>query len=207
MVASLPSWQPSLFGTGRPEVDGAFSSLTRLSLDDRSWVDHAPGWMSGSDILFEELVHTLEWGQRRRRMYDQTVDEPRLTAGWRAERDGVLRPAALEEARQALGRRYQITFDSVGVNLYRDGRDSVAWHRDRIPAEVVDPVVALLSLGSARRVRLRPYGGGPSQVFLLGRGDLLVTGGQTQRRFEHSVPKVARAAPRISVAFRHGVRY
>ncbi len=93
----------------------------------------------------------------------------------------------------------------MGINLYRDGADSVAWHRDRIPAEIVDPVVALVSLGEPRTFRLRPQGGGTSRAFKLGRGDLLVTGGQTQRRFEHSVPKVKASGPRMSIVFRHGV--
>jgi alkylated DNA repair dioxygenase AlkB len=93
----------------------------------------------------------------------------------------------------------------VGINLYRDGADSVAWHRDRIPPEIADPVMALVSLGEPRTFLLRPQGGGNSCAFRLGHGDLLVTGGQTQRRFEHSVPKVRASGPRMSLAFRHGV--
>ncbi len=93
----------------------------------------------------------------------------------------------------------------MGINLYRDGADSVAWHRDRIPPEIVDPVVALVSLGEPRKFLLRPEGGGRSLAFKLGHGDLLVTGGRTQRRFEHSVPKVKTAGARMSVVFRHGV--
>ena len=96
-------------------------------------------------------------------------------------------------------------FDSLGINLYRDGTDSVAWHRDRIPGEIADPVVALVSLGEPRKFLLRPQGGGRSQAFRLGQGDLLVTGGQTQRRFEHCVPKAKSAGARVSLAFRHGV--
>ena len=103
-----------------------------------------------------------------------------------------------------LSARYGVRFDSIGCNLYRGGGDSVAWHRDKIPREIEDPIVALVSLGEPRRFRLRPYGGGRSHAFVLGRGDLLVTGGRTQRQWEHSVPKVAAAGPRISVAFRHG---
>ena len=108
--------------------------------------------------------------------------------------------------RASLSAHYEVQFDSVGINLYRDGADSVAWHRDRIPADIVDPVVALVSLGHPRTLLLRPHGGGRSRAFKLGRGDLLVTGGQTQRRFEHSVPKVKESGPRISLAFRHGLR-
>jgi alkylated DNA repair dioxygenase AlkB len=137
-------------------------------------------------------------------MYDQHVQEPRLTAPWSAHSGEPLVPTILEEIRVALSQRYERTFDSVGFNLYRDGRDSVAWHADRIPKEIEAPVVVLVSLGEPRKFLLRPTGGGSSRSFMLGRGDLLVTGGNTQRTWEHSVPKVSRAGPRISIAYRHG---
>jgi alkylated DNA repair dioxygenase AlkB len=138
-------------------------------------------------------------------MYDRQVDEPRLTS-WQRMDDATARAHRwLEDARVALSVHYEVTFDSLGINLYRDGADSVAWHRDRIPPEIVDPVVALVSLGEPRTFLLRPQGGGRSRAFRLGHGDLLVTGGQTQRRFEHSVPKVKLSGPRMSLAFRHGV--
>lgn len=197
------TWQPSLFGAGAPAVDTGFSSLVRVSLDRDSWVDHAPGWLAGADAVFREIVRRGRWAQRRRRMYDRVVDEPRLTSSWRLAGGEPLEPSVLEDARCALGRRYGVVFDSVGVNLYRDGSDSVAWHRDRIPAEITEPLVALVSLGEPRRFLLRPRGGGPSRRFDLGSGDLLVTGGLTQRAWEHCVPKRAAAGPRISVAFRH----
>jgi alkylated DNA repair dioxygenase AlkB len=109
----------------------------------------------------------------------------------------------LEEIRRALTERYMRVFDSVGFNLYRDGRDSVAWHGDRIRKEIEDPIVALVSLGAPRKFLLRPKGGGPAHAFVFGGGDLLVTGGRTQRAWQHSVPKVAHAGPRISLAYRH----
>lgn len=204
-TAGRISWQPSLFGSEEAEPDPTFASLTRIGLDPECWIDHAPGWMRGADRLFADLVPGAHWGQRRRRIYDRVVDEPRLTSGWHAGTGEDLRPPALEAARRVLSKRYGVEFDSVGVNLYRDGADSVAWHRDRIPAEISEPIVALVSVGEPRRFLLRPHGGGPSRALMLGSGDLLVTGGQTQRRWDHSVPKVARAGPRISVAFRHGV--
>jgi alkylated DNA repair dioxygenase AlkB len=198
-------WQSSLFAIGPTiDVDRSFSTLTRIQLDEESWVDHAPAWVSGADHLFEQLLASRPWQQRSRRMYDGHVDEPRLTAGWHADSGDVLEPPILEEIRSVLSVRYGRDFDSVGFNLYRDGRDSVAWHADRIPKEVQSPIVALVSLGESRRFLLRPRDGGPSRAFLPARGDLLVTGGETQRAWHHSVPKVARAGPRISVAFRHG---
>lgn len=205
MTALALSWQPSLFAWLGSGVDASFGGLERLWLDGDSWVDHCPGWVGGSDAVFEELLRTMPWGQRRRWMYDRHVDEPRLTAWHKVDVHHGEPHRLLEDARAALSERYGVVFDSVGMNLYRDGADSVAWHRDRIPLEVPAPVVALVSLGEPRTYLLRPRGGGPSRGFVLGHGDLLVTGGETQRRFEHSVPKRARCGPRMSIAFRHGV--
>ena len=197
-------WQPSLFAVEPVSFDRSFGRVRRTHLDETAWVDHAPAWVTGSDRLFEEILEGRGWEQRSRRMYDETVQEPRLTAPWSRASGEPLEPPVLEEIRRALTELYGREFDSVGFNLYRDGQDSVAWHVDKIPKEIVTPVVALVSLGEPRRFLLRPKGGGKSRAFLLGRGDLLVTGGETQRTWEHSVPKVARAGPRISLAYRHG---
>jgi len=116
-----------------------------------------------------------------------------------------LEPPSLERMRTLLSGRYGVELDSAGMNLYRDGRDSVAWHRDRIAKEIADPIVVLVSLGEPRRFLVRPHGGGRSRALRLGGGDLLVTGGRFQREWEHSVPKVAKAGARISIAFRHGM--
>ncbi|HWC31728.1 MAG TPA: alpha-ketoglutarate-dependent dioxygenase AlkB [Actinomycetota bacterium] len=199
-------WQPSLLESAeKPEIDHDFSRLVRIDLDEASWVDHAPGWVRGSDEVFAQVLASRTWQQRSRRMYDQRVLEPRLTAPWIAASGDPLEPPLLEEIRRVLSERYDREFDSVGFNLYRDGRDSVAWHGDRIPKEIEDPIVALVSLGEPRKFLLRPKGGGGARTFLLGRGDLLVTGGRTQRDWEHSVPKVKEAGPRISLAYRHGM--
>jgi alkylated DNA repair dioxygenase AlkB len=110
----------------------------------------------------------------------------------------------LREMQDALGVRYGRDFFSIGFNLYRDGRDSVAWHGDRIPKDVIDDaIVALVSVGEPRRFLVRPTSGGASLRFECGDGDLLVMGGSAQRTWQHSVPKVAAARPRISIAYRH----
>ena len=191
------AWQPSLLEAGAPNI----TSAARRWLDGRSWVDHVPGWLPHADELFVLLVETLPWQQRTRRMYDGDVLEPRLTASWTA---GEGKIPQLESAREALSLHYGVKFTQTGFNFYRDGRDSVAWHRDKIPAAIVDPIVALVSLGDPRTFLLRPRGGGRSQRWRLGHGDLMVTGGRTQRDWEHTVPKVAVAGPRLSIAFRHG---
>ena len=200
-------WQPSLLAAQEePSIDRGFEGLQHVDLDQDSWVEHLPGWVRGSDVLFEDVLETRGWAQRSRHMYDQRVREPRLTAPWSAASGERLEPPILEEIRVTLSEHYEREFDSVGFNLYRNGRDSVAWHGDRIPREIEAPIVCLVSLGEPRRFLLRPKGGGPSRAFMLGRGDLLVTGGNTQRTWDHSVPKVKQAGPRISLAYRHGMR-
>ena len=111
--------------------------------------------------------------------------------------------------RAALNDRYGVTFDSVLVNLYRDGRDSVAWHRDRVHKVVANPTVVTVSLGERRKFLLRPRGQSAAAMrFDPGHGDLIVMGGTSQRTWEHTVPKVAAApGPRMSVTFRHSVSY
>ena len=199
-------WQPSLLAVEQEiDFDRSFSSLTRIQLDGESWVDHAPNWVSGSDALFERIIGQRDWNQRSRRMYDKRVLEPRLTAPWRADSPEPLEPPILEEMRRALSQRYERDFDSVGFNLYRDGNDSVAWHSDKIRKEIEDPIVVLVSLSEPRKFLMRPKGGGASTAFMLGHGDLLVTGGKSQKTWEHSVPKVKQAGPRISLAYRHGM--
>jgi alkylated DNA repair dioxygenase AlkB len=199
------TWQPSLWADHNTAIDAAFRGLERTQLDGDSWVDYCPSWLRGSDRVFEELLRTVDWSQRRRWMYDRQVDEPRLTSWQTIDELIAGRYPWLDDARVALSERYDVQLDSVGMNLYRAGSDSVAWHRDRIPPEIADPVVALVSIGEPRTFLLRPQGGGNSIAFRLGHGDLLVTGGQAQRRFEHSVPKAKGSGPRISLAFRHGV--
>lgn len=193
------------FDGGAPAFDAAFRGVTRTWLDPESWIDFAPRWLTGSDAVFQAVLDSRSWGQRTRRMYDQRVQEPRLTAPWSLRSGAPLEPRILDDVRIALGARYGVLFDSAGFNLYRDGQDSVAWHGDRIRREIEDPVVALLSLGEPRKFLLRPRGGGHSRALMLGQGDLLVTGGRTQRAWDHSVPKVARAGPRISIAYRYGL--
>jgi len=196
------SWQASLFAGDTLAVDHDFTSLARRQLDDDSWVDHAPGFLAGADGLFDTLITELPWRQREVVMFDRKLAEPRLTWWWNVA-DGKREPLpVLAELRAALTGRYERTFDSIGANWYRDGRDSVAWHGDR-ERHLPQPLVAIVSLGTPRPFLLRRTGGGASIPFALGHGDLLVMGGRCQHEWQHCVPKVAKAGPRISVTFRH----
>ena len=201
-------YQGSLFGTLTPTFDDEFAEARRAALDATTWVEHAPGWLRGSDAVFDELVATLPLRQRTGvRMFDQIVDEPRLSAWWGVECGRPEPLALLREMRLVLAERYGEAFDSIGFNLYRDGDDSVAWHGDRHRHVVTNPAIAIVSVGVPRPLRLRPRrdqgGRGPSLSWSLGNGDLFVMGGACQHDWEHAVPKVrTTAGARLSITFR-----
>jgi alkylated DNA repair dioxygenase AlkB len=196
--------QGSLFGVLEPSVDTSFGGVERRRLDGRSWADVARGWLKGSDAVFDELLQTLPLRQRTDvKMFDRLVDEPRLSAWWHVDGEVPEPMPILAEMRQLLSDRYGERFRSIGFNLYRDGDDSVAWHGDRHRHVVTDPIVAIVSVGCPRPLRLRPRGGGESQAWRLGDGDLFVMGGACQHDWEHTVPKVRHAGPRLSITFRN----
>jgi alkylated DNA repair dioxygenase AlkB len=192
--------QSSLFALGEPQAHPA-TPFERVHLDEGAWVDVARGWMGGTDDLLDALARDVDWRQRRRRMYDRVVDEPRLTRWYGT--DEVLPHAALGTFREAMGDRYGVRFGAVGLNRYRDGADSVAPHADRELRHLDDTLVAILTLGAARPFLVHPAGGGRSLDVHPGPGDVLVMGGACQARYEHGVPKVARpVGPRISASVR-----
>ncbi|MDF3301266.1 alpha-ketoglutarate-dependent dioxygenase AlkB [Streptomyces tropicalis] len=204
--------QGSLFDQADDLRLAPLSGLRRTGLGLGAWIDVLPGWLSGADALFERLADEVPWRAERRTMYDQVVDVPRLLRFYPA---GARLPhPVLDEAREALSAHYagelREPFTTAGLCYYRDGRDSVAWHGDRIGRGArEDTMVAILSVGAPRDLLLRPAGGGgPGVRRPLGHGDLIVMGGSCQRTWEHCVPKTTRAAgPRISVQFRPaGVR-
>jgi alkylated DNA repair dioxygenase AlkB len=197
-------WQQCLFAFEEPRLDPPLAGATRTWLDDTSWVDHLPRWLGGADLVFAELVAKLPWRQREVTMYDRRVAEPRLTAWWNVNAADPEPLPVLGEARVALSDHYDRPFDSIGFNLYRDGRDSVAWHADRERFHLENPVVAIVSTGAPRAFHLRPKGGGRSRSWHLGQGDLFVMGGACQHDWEHCVPKAAHVdGPRLSIMFRH----
>lgn len=190
------------------ELGGA---VRRTELADGAWIDVRPGWVGGSDELFALLRERVDWQAERRRMYDRVLDVPRLVRFYTAHEP--LPHPLLDEARAALSQHYGDElgepFTTAGMCYYRDGRDSVAWHGDRIGrSRVQDTMVAIISVGTPRPLLLRPCGGGASLRYVIGHGDLFVMGGSCQRTWEHCVPKVeGSAGPRISIQFRpHDVR-
>nr|WP_234412404.1 alpha-ketoglutarate-dependent dioxygenase AlkB [Nocardioides sediminis] len=185
-------------------------SVTRLAPERRAlshgaWLDVQRNWLTASDEVFATLVADVPWRAERREMYERVVDVPRLLHTYGIGE--VLPHPVLTEAREALSAYYRPElgepFVTAGCCYYRDGGDSVAWHGDRIGrGRSRDTMVAIVSFGDPRRLALRPRGGGESLSVTMGHGDLVVMGGSCQRTWEHAVPKVAAAGPRISVQFR-----
>jgi alkylated DNA repair dioxygenase AlkB len=210
-VPELPAFQASLLDVDVAEQLGPLERLVRTPLGSGAWVDVLPGWLRGADALFERLRDTVPWRAERRQMYERVVAVPRLLAFYD---EGVDLPDPLvTQMKQTLDVHYADElgepFTSAGLCLYRDGRDSVAWHGDRIGrSSTQDTMVAIVSVGDPRTLLLRPNGGATALRHELGHGDLLVMGGSCQRTWEHCVPKTNRAAgPRISIQFRtRGVR-
>ncbi|TVR32897.1 MAG: alpha-ketoglutarate-dependent dioxygenase AlkB [Nitriliruptor sp.] len=196
-------WQGSLLAAAEVATfDPTCPGLVRHDLAHDAWLDHLPGWLEGADGLFDEVVDAMAWHQGTELIQGDEVLRPRLTASLAVdELCGAV--DVLRRVGACLSDTYAVNFERVGVNLYRDGRDSVAWHGDRIARDRPTATIAIVSLGQARPFRARPADGGASLRFDLGHGDLLVMGGTFQRTWKHAVPKVARAGPRISVTYRH----
>ncbi|MGF1646279.1 MAG: alpha-ketoglutarate-dependent dioxygenase AlkB [Kineosporiaceae bacterium] len=200
---------------------GELTGGRRTVLTGGAWVDHLPGWVGGSDEVFDVLLSEVPWRAERREMYDAEVAVPRLLC-WYGGSARLPHPV-LAQARDLLSRHYRDElgepFVTAGMCLYRDGRDSVAWHGDTHGrGSRQDTMVAIVSFGSPRVLALRPRvrdggdggdgdatdrPGRESLRFALGHGDLVVMGGSCQRTWEHAVPKTARpVGPRVSVQFR-----
>ena len=179
------------------------SAVQRSVLAHGAWIDIRANWIAGADTLFDRLARSVPWQAEKRHMYDRVVDVPRLLSFY-AEGEGLPDPA-LDEARNALDAHYRAElgepFRTAGLCLYRDGRDSVAWHGDTTGrGRTQDTMVAIISVGAPRALLLRPRGGGTAVRHDLGHGDLIVMGGTCQRTWEHAIPKTARATGPRSVS-------
>jgi alkylated DNA repair dioxygenase AlkB len=198
-------YQATLFAGLEPDDGVRPPSPERTVLTHGAWVDVARSWLPDPDDVFATLVRDVPWRAEERQMYDRVVAVPRLVHTY-----GIGAPLPhplLTEAREVLGEHYRPElgepFVTAGCCYYRDGRDSVAWHGDTFGrGRTQDTMVAIVSVGDPRRLCLRPRGGGDSVSVEMGHGDLVVMGGSCQRTWEHAVPKVAAAGPRISVQFR-----
>jgi hypothetical protein len=191
----LRMWEKQELG-----LDRAFANTRRVDLDSSSWVEHIPGWLTRNDLLLDSLAESAGWEQRKRWMFTKLVAEPRLTAEYRILAEAP--SPVLREIGQALSERFGVVYDSAWLNLYRDHRDSTAWHADRPYGKRDHCIVPVLSLGATRRFSIRHRDGGHSTTFVVEGGDLVVMGGRCQRDWVHAVPKETRpAGMRVSVNF------
>ncbi|AKF03199.1 alpha-ketoglutarate-dependent dioxygenase AlkB [Sandaracinus amylolyticus] len=212
MSAQQLSWLDALEApradeASTPEIDATFARATRIDVgahaidEEPSWIEIVPGWVRGDAALFAALERSIAWRSERRMMYERMVDVPRLFA--RVPEDGQA-PPLLERMREVLSSRYDAPLDSTTLALYRDGADSVAWHRDHGHRDRAQCVVAVATLGGTRKFLVRPFrASGQSRVIVIRGGDLVVMGGACQRTVEHCVPKTKHASPRIALMFRH----
>ncbi len=159
--------------------------------------------------LFRYLRDQIEWNQE----IGHGRPFPRLTA-WYADEGLVYRysgvthqgrgwTAGLQQVKKRIEQASGVEFNSLLLNLYRDGRDSIGLHADDEPELGINPVVASLSLGASRDFVLKHKRTGEKQTVQLTDGCLLVMGGTCQSVYLHGVPKTKRpVGERINLTFR-----
>lgn len=147
--------QVSLFSARSPVAfDGRFREIERRPLIGGAWVDYAPGSLAVHDRLFEELEAHVAWRRTTQTIYDRKVETPRRVAIF--SDDGAT-PEVVRAMAEALSARYHVKLERLSAALYRDGQDSVAWHRDREHRERAEAIVAIVCVGGPRRFLLRPH--------------------------------------------------
>jgi alkylated DNA repair dioxygenase AlkB len=197
----------ALFYDGRvPQLTLFDAGGDLLADDERGRISYTPGFidMPEARAWFVELRGGVDWRAERRQMYDHEVDVPRLIGHYRLDAPVSHMPPAIVEAASRVIAALEVPFNSVGLNLYRDGRDSVAPHNDHLYELRKGFPIALVSLGATRRMTIRAKTT-PRQTFHidLEAGSLLVMDYATQLHYTHGVPKTAeRVGERISLAFR-----
>jgi alkylated DNA repair dioxygenase AlkB len=180
-------------------------SETVLVDDERGRITYTPDFLATDTATawFAELRDSVPWKSQRRRMYDRDVDVPRLMAHFRLDdQEGV--PETIRAASGRVSVFTGVPFNSVGLNFYRDGRDSVAPHGDHLDEITQGFPIALLSLGAIRRMTIRATAAPKRVVHVdLAAGSLLVMSYETQLHYTHGVPKTREpVGARISLAFR-----
>jgi len=182
------------------------SNDTLLADDERGRIAYTPRFVDAgvAEAWFAELRKLVDWRAERRMMYDREVDVPRLMGHFRLDQPPASTPGAIVEAARRVIDRVGVPFNSVGLNLYRDGRDSVAPHNDHLDEIRKGFPIALVSLGATRRMTIR--GKEPPRRAIhvdLEPGSLLVMDYATQLHYTHGVPKtIEPVGERISLAFR-----
>ena len=184
-----------------------FDPIDRVLADDeRGRIEYTPAFIDAgtAECWFTQLRVEVSWRTDRRQMYDREVDVPRLLGHYRLDPAPASTPAAILDAAARVSARLDVPFNSVGLNLYRDGRDSVAPHNDHLYDIQKGFPIALLSLGATRRMTIRTKAAPRRSTHVdLEPGSLLVMDYDTQLHYTHAVPKTTSiVGERISLAFR-----
>jgi alkylated DNA repair dioxygenase AlkB len=163
---------------------------------------------------FKTLLNTIEWKQDEMKMYGKIVKLPRLTAWYGdngkdysysgIEQKGRGWTKELQEIRERIQNHSGIKFTSVLCSLYRNGNDSVSWHRDNEKVLRVNPVIASVSFGATRVFRFRHVDDhSVVRSVELTSGTYVLMKGETQHKWEHQIPASKKIlTPRISLTFR-----
>lgn len=165
--------------------------------------------------LLEQLLVEVPWRQDTIRMFGKEHNLPRLQQ-WYGAPNHVYRwsgismsplpwTAELRKVRDAVQRVTNRRFNSVLLNYYRSGTDTVSWHSDNEPQLGTDPVIASLSLGVERDFSFRQVANPKESKFSIGlsNGSLLVMSGETQKNWQHAVLRRKRVkGPRVNLTFR-----
>jgi alkylated DNA repair dioxygenase AlkB len=167
-----------------------------------------------SQIFLEKFIHSVPWEQRSMPMYGKQIITPRLTA-WYGDKErnyaysgNKFHPmpwtADLLAIKERIEPLAEASFNSVLLNYYRDGNDSVAWHSDNEKELGPQPIIGSVSFGQVRTFDVRrKTDHGDKYSVRLESGSLLIMKGDLQQNWEHRVAKSLKASkPRINLTFR-----
>ncbi len=168
---------------------------------------------SDSDRFFKKLRENVLWKQESMNMYGKKINFPRLTA-WYGDNDkpysfsGItLRPHPwnneILEIKHKIEPDAGVTFNSVLMNLYRNGNDSISWHTDAEPELGINPIIASVNFGETRKFQLKHIKTGEKREIELEHGSVLIMKGELQHFWQHQVPKTNKIiGERINLTFR-----
>ena len=192
--------QLTLFDSTRDSTESV------LTDDERGRITYTPRIIDAETARawFDELRGTVDWRSESRMMYEREVNVPRLMASFRLDPPAPSTPMCLLDAVRRVSAHVEVAFNSVGLNRYRDGRDSVAPHNDRLKEICEGAPIALLSLGATRQMTVRAKAAPPRVIHIdLEAGSLFVMDYATQLHYTHAIPKTTDdVGERISLAFR-----
>ena len=187
-----------------PSFDLFASEMIQLVEDAEGGIRYWPNFVDSvkASQWFEALRASAAWSHHQRPMYGRIVDVPRLLASYRI--DGFPSELPLRDMLNAIQAHVPAPYNGVGLNLYRDGNDSVAMHNDKLHTLTPGCPIALVSLGDTRRMLIRDKTNNQATVAVdLEPGSLLCMSYASQISQEHGIPKTRKKqGPRISAVFR-----